>query len=107
MKTIELIQTKSALADVTTAPIFIGDLKDCAISITFSGAVTGNINLQQSVDGTNWIALGTPIAIVAASTNIISATYSVPYLRIFWDYTGGAGPSNITGTATIKQIYGV
>ena len=107
MITLELIQTTSSLVDVTTAPIFLGDLKDCAISVTISDTVTGSINLQQSVDGTNWIASGSPVAITAAGTTIISASYSVPYIRIFWDYTSGATPSNIIATATIKQIYGL
>jgi len=103
-----LTPTVSAVADITSGKIDLGDIRHYSVQAVISGSdVAGTFKLQKSNDGVNFndivnasvavtnsadVFIDVPTATNAAG--IPEASYR--YMRYYWDYTSGTG--NITVT---------
>lgn len=93
MKTVTLINA-SASASLTSPSIGILDDRNSSNLTVWQVIVsaTGSVNLQGSLDGTNWVTLGS-----AVTTSSIVTTTKCPYHR--------AVITANTGTITVEAAY--
>jgi len=95
----------SAVTDYTSPAIPVGDNGNISIGVTLTGAdVAGSILVQGAMteDFARPFPLAAATAItLSADTLLTFPDISVPWVRIFWDYTSGTG--NITIDVSIKQ----
>jgi len=100
-KSATLLATQSAAANATSGILNIGDLLGLgSIQIVFTGAnVVGTLQLQGSVDATNWADLSGQSKGVSNSVgHLFSITPTgVQYFRVTWTYISGTGNITITG----------
>jgi hypothetical protein len=114
MRTIQILNASAAqLTGINSVPIFIGDSTNFGIAITFTDNTSeGTIIVQESFDSILWTnAQGfTPGLIVVASATpgsrvVTQFSYqvSMPWYRVNWTSTAGAG--TITIDTVFKQTY--
>lgn len=106
MKESDLIQSVSAASSTNSVPLEIGDLKDYAIKVEFTGAdVVGTLKLQASLDDNpaKFVDIdGTSQAVTASEDhlwNVSGAAYR--YVRVSWTYASGTG--NIYSKGQVKE----
>ena len=101
MKEIEIVSATDASADITSAPVDLGEQTEYSVQVAFSsGTLNGTLTLEASNDKTTYATItGTSQAVASGAPhvyNVGGAGYR--FFRLFWDATSG------TGTATAKCL---
>ena len=79
-------------ADITSETIDLKNIYMLSVIAIWSGTPTGNLILQVSNDGVNWVAHTTQSAGGAASSKIfVIDNRSHRYARLFYDFTSSTG----------------
>ena len=103
-----LTPTVSAVTDITSGKVDLGDIRHYSVQAVISGSnVVGTFKLQKSNDGVNFKDIVNASVAVTSSDDVFidvpTATDAVGipeasyrYMRYDWDYTSGTG--NITVT---------
>lgn len=103
MRTANMIATVSA-ASSASAVYELGDYRDYAIGVNFSGSnVAGDLKLQASVDNTTFVDItGSAVTVTSSADhiwNITDAQYR--YVKVVWTTSSGTG--NITVDICLKD----
>ena len=106
MKRITMVNAVSAGTTQASPIVTIGDLRDYAMHVDFSGSdLAGTLKLQASLDGTDWVDVASSSqAITSAAShiwNVSNAAYE--FVRAHWTYSSGTG--NWTVLAVIKESF--
>lgn len=104
MKEYALISDGAAGADFTSVEMGLGDLDRFSIQVDFTGgALAGTLWLQASNDNADWVNVtDSDQAITSGAShmwNVQGAAYK--FVRVFWDYTSGAG--TLSAKAVLKE----
>jgi hypothetical protein len=97
MKEAKILNTQSAVANFTGAPIDVGDAINYSIQAVITGSnVVGSFKLQASNNGDDWDDITGSTVAVSSSSNAFPEVASAGhwYVRPVWTYTSGTG--NIT-----------
>jgi hypothetical protein len=100
-----LLATVSAAANKTSGVLNLGDMATGSIQVVFTGTdLAGTLQLQGSVDNTNWADLaGQSVSVTSSVGHIYDITPTgVQYFRVTWTYSSGTGNISITGQ--IKEM---
>lgn len=92
----------STLADAYTSPIKVSGFRSYGFQFVWaSGTPVGDMELQFSLDGTNWADSGaTVVALSGASGNNfwnVTAPGGEFYARLFYDRTSGGAAASLAG----------
>jgi hypothetical protein len=92
------ISAQSLGASFTSSSFSVGEFDRVGLQITVADAssLNGSLQLQASINGTNWVNVGTATTLTA-NTSILSDLASPYYKFIRFDYvrTAGSGTLNV------------
>lgn len=102
MKILNYLATQSFAADITGVWINKGEARNLAFAVTASGAdLAASLVVQGAIDQTLPVLVSTT-ALATAGDLAIEVESSLPYIRLFLDYTSGTG--NVTVSACVPAL---